>query len=229
MKNFLFFLSFVTVLTNAHARSSSQNREEVADIIAVAQSDMIASGRKPKAGDIISGVVRDSSGPMEMVIITEMKSKDDIVSSAVTDIEGHFSLRLGNPEDFLDVDCFGYYLVKSQISGSQYDIFLVRDPKINNKALEEYSKTAKPYILRVSGLNGYPVLILDDREITSDIATWKDIDPKKEKYTKEELSLLFGIKADKIKKIQYYRDSEAYEFLGDRGKSGIIVIKTRKK
>lgn len=81
----------------------------------------------------------------------------------------------------------------------------------------------------IAGINGYPVLILNDHEITSDSITWKDIDPKKDMYTKEELSHLYGIKADKIKKIQYYRDSEAYEFLGDRVKSGIIVIRTRKK
>jgi hypothetical protein len=226
MRKFLFFLSFVTVLTNAHARSSSQNREEVADIIAVTQSEIIASGSISESGDSIHGVVRDSLGPMMMALIRERNSKNEVVAQAVTDIEGHFSFKLVNPEDFLEVKFFGYYLVKSQISGSHYDIFLVRDPKI--KALEESGKAVNA-IDRIAGLNGYPVLILDDHVVTSDITTWKDIDPKKEKYTKEELSLLFGIKADKIKKIQYYRDSEAYKFMGERGKSGIIIIKTQEK
>lgn len=228
MRKFLFFLSFVTVLTNAHAQSSSQNTEEVADVIAVTQSEIIAFGSISESGDSIYGVVRDSSGPMMMVLISERNSKNEVVAQAVTDIEGHFSFKLVNPEDFLEVKFFGYYLVKSQISGSHYDIFLVRDPKIKNKALEKSGKAVNA-IDRIAGLNGYPVLILDDRVITSDITTWKDIDPKKEKYTKEELSLLFGIKADKIKKIQYYRDSEAYKFMGERGKSGIIIIKTQEK
>src|SRR5574344_62946 len=226
MRKFLFFLSFVTVLTNAHDRSSSQNREEGADIIAVAHSVIIASGSISESGDSIHGVVKDSSGPMMMVLICERNSKNKVVAHAVTDIEGHFSFKLVNSKDFLEVNCFGYYFVKSQISGSHYDIFLVRDPQIKNNALEKSGKAVSA-INSISGRNGYPVLILDDRTITSDMTTWKYIDSEKDKYTKEELSLLFGIKADKIKKIQYLRDSEAYEFMGDRGKNGIIIIKTK--
>ena len=58
---------------------------------------------KPKAGDVISGIVRNSDGPMAGVNIEEIdfydEYHDSVCSKAVTDENGEFSLRLVNPEN----------------------------------------------------------------------------------------------------------------------------------
>ena len=58
---------------------------------------------KPKAGDVIRGIVRNSDGPMAGVNIEEIdfydEYHDSVCSKAVTDENGEFSLRLVNPEN----------------------------------------------------------------------------------------------------------------------------------
>ena len=58
---------------------------------------------KPKAGDVIRGIVRNSDGPMAGVHIEEIdfydEYHDSVCSKAVTDENGEFSLRLVNPEN----------------------------------------------------------------------------------------------------------------------------------
>jgi hypothetical protein len=58
---------------------------------------------KPKAGDMILGIVRNSDGPMAGVNIEEIdfydEYHDSVCSKAVTDENGEFSLRLVNPEN----------------------------------------------------------------------------------------------------------------------------------
>jgi len=58
---------------------------------------------KPKAGDVIRGIVRNSDGPMAGVNIEEIDFYDDyhdsVCSKAVTDENGEFSLRLVNPDN----------------------------------------------------------------------------------------------------------------------------------
>ncbi len=58
---------------------------------------------KPKAGDVIRGIVRNSEGPMAGVNIEEIDFYDDyhdsVCSKAVTDENGEFSLRLVNPDN----------------------------------------------------------------------------------------------------------------------------------
>ncbi len=58
---------------------------------------------KPKAGDVIRGIVRNSDGPMAGVNIEEIdfydEYHDSVCSKAVTDENGEFSLRLVNPDN----------------------------------------------------------------------------------------------------------------------------------
>ena len=61
---------------------------------------------KPKAGDLIQGVVTDSVSPLMAVYITEMDSADRAVAYAYTDQKGEFSFSLVNPKDRIQ---FSYY------------------------------------------------------------------------------------------------------------------------
>lgn len=55
--------------------------------------------QKPKAGDLISGIVTDSVSPLMAVYITEQDSADRVVAYAYSDLKGEFSFRLVNPAD----------------------------------------------------------------------------------------------------------------------------------
>ena len=56
---------------------------------------------KPKAGDIISGIVSDREDPMMLVNVNERDSANRVVAHSITDIEGNFSFQLVNPQDSL--------------------------------------------------------------------------------------------------------------------------------
>ena len=60
---------------------------QVQTVTAVSGQDTI------KAGDMITGTVSDSEGPMMMVGVTERDSANRIVANSVTDKEGIFSRK----------------------------------------------------------------------------------------------------------------------------------------
>ena len=62
---------------------------------------------KTKAGDTISGVIRDSIGPMIWVNVVELDSSYSVVAHTVTDFGGNFSFRLVNPDDRIQITVVG--------------------------------------------------------------------------------------------------------------------------
>ena len=81
---------------------------------------------KPKAGDIITGMVSDDDGPMLMVNVTERDLSDRIVAHAITDAEGHFSFRLVNPDDSIEITYVGYPHVSLPIEKTHFEIKMER-------------------------------------------------------------------------------------------------------
>ena len=77
-----------------------------------------------KAGDVISGVISDSEGPMMMVNVIEVDASDRIIAHAITDINGEFSFRLGNPKDQLKVSYVGYETVLLPLNKTYFNIML---------------------------------------------------------------------------------------------------------
>ena len=82
---------------------------------------------KPKAGDVIRGIVRNSDGPMAGVNIEEIdfydEYHDSVCSKAVTDENGEFSLRLVNPENQVVIFCKDYESVWiNEFTQSYYEI-----------------------------------------------------------------------------------------------------------
>ena len=70
-------------------------------VLLQAASVSLVAHSKPKAGDIISGIVSDREGPMMLVNVNERDSANRVVAHSITDIEGNFSFQLVNPQDSL--------------------------------------------------------------------------------------------------------------------------------
>lgn len=206
MKKILFILSFVAIMANAYS-----------------QSEINVSGVKPKAGDIIHGVVKDSVGPMEAVTILEKNYKNEVVAREITDKNGCFSFQLVDNADFLEVSVndLGYFSIKSQISGNHFDVFLKKYPKSlplnSNRNLKGYDVNKK--IDKNS-----PLLILDGSVFYN--ANWGDIPMTKDDYNKKEISVLFGIEANTIDRINVLKGDAAKKEWGERGKNGVIDVFT---
>ena len=101
MKKILFLLSVLLMQTST--------------IIMFAQS-------KPKVGEIISGIVSDSDGPMMMVNVVERDSNNRIVAHSITDLDGCFSFRLVNPDHNIQFSYVGYKTVSVPIDTTYFEI-----------------------------------------------------------------------------------------------------------
>lgn len=77
-----------------------------------------------KAGDVISGVISDSEGPLMMVNVVEVDESDRIEAYAITDINGEFSFRLVNPKNKLRVTYVGYETTILSFDKTYFDIVL---------------------------------------------------------------------------------------------------------
>lgn len=77
-----------------------------------------------KAGDVISGIISDSEGPLMMVNVIEIDASNRIIEHAVTDINGEFSFKLVNPKDNIQVSYVGYETVTLPFNKTHFDIVL---------------------------------------------------------------------------------------------------------
>ena len=87
---------------------------------------------KPKAGDTISGVIREETGPMMLVNVTERDSSDRIVAHTISDIAGYFSFRLVNPDDRIQVFYVGYETVEIPIDKTFFEIRMKEEELIQD-------------------------------------------------------------------------------------------------
>ena len=95
-----------------------------------AKSKIVVSGSRPQTGDIISGIVRDANGPIQMANITERDSFYRIVAHAVSDVNGEFAFRLVNPSNRLSVTYIGYGEAITDITGTIFDVTMVELPDL---------------------------------------------------------------------------------------------------
>ncbi len=103
---------------------------------------------KPKAGDTISGIIREESGPMMMVNVTERDSSDRIVAHTITDMAGEFSFRLVNPDDRIQITYVGYEKVDIPIDKTFFEI------KMNEEELIDDDSTTPDTSPRGRGIIG---------------------------------------------------------------------------
>ena len=91
-------------------------------VLLQAVSVSLLAQSKPKAGDVISGVVSESYGPMMMVNVVERDPANRIVAHSVTDMEGNFSFRLVNPDHKIEVSYVAYETVSVPIDTTYFEI-----------------------------------------------------------------------------------------------------------
>jgi TonB-linked SusC/RagA family outer membrane protein len=82
------------------------------------------------AGDIISGTVTDSYGPVIGANVVELDAANRIVASAVTDLSGNFSFKLKNPKDKLRITYVGCKTVMLPFNKTNYKVTLRSDTEI---------------------------------------------------------------------------------------------------
>ena len=68
----------------------------------------LAGAFAQKAGEVISGIVYDSNGPMMKVEVTERDGAGNSVAHSITNDEGIFSFKLVDPNDSIIVTYVGY-------------------------------------------------------------------------------------------------------------------------
>lgn len=193
---------------------------QVQTVTAVSGQDTI------KAGDMITGTVSDSEGPMMMVGVTERDSANRIVANSVTDKEGNFSIRIVNPSDRLQIIYPGYEVVDIEINSTHYIIRMKEDeffPPVEIVAERITEQTMYGPI----PLKSKPLLVLNGRIITRGDLAWRGIDATKTVFTKRELARIFGIKARKIKEYRVLHDITAIHKWGTNAWYGAIEVDTK--
>ena len=106
---------------------------------------------KTKAGDTISGVIRDSIGPMIWVNVVELDSSDSVVAHTVTDFGGIFHFRLVNPDDRMQIPFVGYETVVIPIDTTFFEIKMKEQddlPQVEMNADSSYKYKGIPIPLR---------------------------------------------------------------------------------
>lgn len=77
-----------------------------------------------KAGDKISGLVGDVDGPLMGATVCEIDAKGRVVESAITDNNGHFVMKVRNPEDSLRFSYVGMKTITMPIAAKKYEIIM---------------------------------------------------------------------------------------------------------
>ena len=231
----LFVFSMLSVNSNAQTVSDSAS-------INNSQSKVVVSGPKPTAGDIITGRVSNSEGPMMMVNITERDSSDRIVAHAITDIEGNFSFKLVDPADHLEIINLGYHTAVSEFTGNAMEVTLVVDTLLINNEIDSILKAAVPLIIRedrYQGMraraygpqypkDGNPLIILDGNIIELDSEKLNDFDFTTDSFSKDKVAELLGIESDQIKNISILTNTAATKKWGNRGANGVLEVTSKK-
>ena len=178
-----------------------------------------------KAGDIISGIVSDSEGPMMLVNVTERDSANRIVANSVTDIEGNFTIRIVNPADRLQIIYPGYEMVDTVISGTYYKIRMKVDMDFPPVEIEA-ERIEEMTLYGPIPLKSKPLLVLNGQTITRWGLAWRGIDHTKMEFTKKELARIFGVKARKIKDYRVLIGKPAVTKWGTAAWFGAIEVET---
>ena len=104
--------------------------------------------KPPKAGDKISGNVYDDVGPLMGATVCEINAQGRIVESAITDINGHFVMKVKNPEDQLRFSYVGMKTIKLAIDKKEYMIIME-------------SSVIPPFPRSTDGQSGYRYIPVD--------------------------------------------------------------------
>lgn len=77
---------------------------------------------KPKKGDVIYGVIKDSNGPVVGATVTERNGCDRIMAQTQTDINGEFVFRTVNPDNRLTITNRDYETIDLPINKTCFEL-----------------------------------------------------------------------------------------------------------
>ena len=106
-------------------------------------------------GDIITGKVIDTDGPVLMAQVFEIDLSGRIYASSVTDMEGNFALRLVNPDDMILVTKDGYEDFKGVIESKEIVITLKKADAESVESLQ-VEDNAEEAMVVVEDMPGFP-------------------------------------------------------------------------
>lgn len=101
----------------------------------------VGSAFAQQAGQIISGQVFDSMGPVITANVVEIDAANRIVTACITDFNGNFSLKLKNPKNRLRVSFVGYKTQTLPINKTTYRINLVDATQISELTVKSKRRT----------------------------------------------------------------------------------------
>ena len=167
---------------------------------------------------MLTGQVTDEKGePLQTANVTEQDEQGRIYANAVTDVNGNFSIKIVSPEHNIRVSYVGCKTFLTKVSNMPKKVVLPPNDLIqivDVNARKREVAGGEP-LLVVDGVIMQGVEHLDVNEPTSII----DVLMLKE----------FGIKQSDIESVTVLKDGAATAIYGEKGKNGVIEIKTKIK
>ena len=112
------------------ALSSDVEEVEVVETPAPAPEKKEQKKQPLKAGDKITGCVKDAAGPLMGANIVEIDQYGRIVATAVSDLNGNFTLKVANPEHKIRISYIGLKTQTVDISGEKFEVMMEPNTKI---------------------------------------------------------------------------------------------------
>ena len=170
-----------------------------------------------KPGQVLTGQVTDEKGePLQTANVTEQDEQGRIYANAVTDINGNFSIKIVSPEHNIRVSYVGCKTFLTKVSNMPKKVVLPPNDLIQIVDVNARKR-------EVAG--GEPLIVVDG--VIMQGVEHLDVngsDPIEDLMQKE-----FGIKQSDIESVTVLKDGAATAIYGEKGKNGVIEIKTRVK
>ena len=170
-----------------------------------------------KPGQVLTGQVTDEKGePLQTATVFEQDEQFRIYAKAVTDVNGNFAIKIVNPEHNIRVSYVSCKEFLTKISNMPKKVKLQPTDLIQIVDVDARKK-------QVTG--GEPLLVVDG--VIMQGVAHLDVngsDPIEDLMQKE-----FGIKQSDIESVTVLKDGAATAIYGEKGKNGVIEIKTRVK
>ena len=100
------------------------------------------SNESQKKIKMVSGTVSDADGPCWMANVVEVDKQNRIVGHVATDSLGHFTLKVVNPKDKIQISYIGTKTMTLDIHKKKYNIILESaKPEMTAEELNKLKKT----------------------------------------------------------------------------------------
>ena len=170
-----------------------------------------------KPGQVLTGQVTDEKGePLNTANVVELDGDGRIYANSVTDANGNFAIKIVNPEHNIRVSYIGCKTFLTKVSNMPKKVVLSPTDLIQVVDVNARKRD-------VAG--GEPLLVVDG--VIMQGVEHLDVngsDPIEDLMQKE-----FGIKQSDIESVTVLKDGAATAIYGEKGKNGVIEIKTKIK